>query len=62
MMQNGKNQTKLMRAANYREVIQLQDLIMLTDIYSLPQLVTLLARSELNQAEVEYQILEQIAH
>ena len=51
-----------MRAANYREVIQLQDLIMLTDIYSLPQLLTLLARSELNQAEVEYQILEQIAH
>ena len=35
---------------------------MLMDIFSVPQLLTMLAKSELNQKELEYQILEQIAH
>ena len=33
---------------------------MLTDIYSIPQLLTILVRSELNEHEIEYQILEKI--
>ena len=35
---------------------------MLTDIYSIPQLLTILVRSELNEHEIEYQILEKISH
>jgi len=36
------------------ETIQLQDLIMLTDIFSLPNLITLLSKSELNDKELEF--------
>ena len=38
----------------YRETIQSQDLIMLTDMYSIPQLLSLLVRSELHEQEIEY--------
>lgn len=51
---NGKDSDALLFAHNYRESIHLQDLIMLTDMYSVPQLLTLLARSVLNENEIEY--------
>ena len=35
---------------------------MLTDIYSLPQLITLFSKSEINDKEIEFQILEKIDH
>ena len=46
----------------YKQTIQLQDLIMLTDMYSIPQLLTLLAESELTKKEIEYQVQAQIPH
>lgn len=48
----------LPRAKDYRENIQLQDLIMLTDIYALPQLLTMLSRAQLDENEIEYRILD----
>jgi len=35
---------------------------MLTDVFSLPQLLTMLSRAHLSDNEIEYRILEQVAH
>ena len=42
------NSNDVLNAANYKSTIQLQDLIMLTDMYSVPHLLTLFARSQLS--------------
>ena len=44
------------------ETVQLQDFIMLTDMFSIPELLTLLANSKVNQNELEYHLLQQIDH
>lgn len=35
---------------------------MLTDVYSLPQLVTVFTEAQLSESEIEYRILKQVAH
>ena len=53
---------KLNLISNFRDKIHFHDLIMLTDIYSIPQLLTLLSQSQLSESNIEYRILKQIAH
>ena len=44
------------------ETVQLQDFIMLTDMLCVPELLTLLASSKTDSAELEYDLLQQIDH
>ena len=44
------------------ETVQLQDFIMLTDMFAIPHLLTLLANSRVSQRELEYHLLQQIDH
>lgn len=55
-MNKGNDGNEMLNAVDYKQTIQLQDLIMLTDMYSIPNLVTLFSRSQLNQKEIEYQV------
>ena len=43
-----KESNERLNALNYKKTIQLQDLIMLTDMYSVPHLLTLFSRSQLS--------------
>ena len=44
------------------ETVQLQDFIMLTDMFAVPHLLTLIANSKVDQRELEYHLLQQIDH
>lgn len=46
------------KIGNFREKIHFHDLIMLTDIYSIPQLLTILSQSQLSEEEIESRILK----
>ena len=46
----------------YREKINFHDLIMFTDIFSIPELIMILSQSQLSENDIEYRILSQVAH